>query len=198
MTIPLIVLAGCAVLVGLVFGVPTGHSLFEHHLEHTLGLRGAGARRARARLRLGDGDRRHAGRRASGIGLSYAAVRPAEPGPGAAGQAARAALPGVAATSSTSTRSTSGSSIRPTLDAGGRAATFLDEYLVRRPGAGVAAWVPRMFGREVLAPFQNGLIQFYAAVTAAGRGGAALDLVADAELDRDAERFASESAMRTR
>ncbi len=33
------------------------------------------------------------------------------------------------------------------------------------------AWLPRSFGREVLAPFQNGLIQFYAAVTALGVAG---------------------------
>ena len=30
------------------------------------------------------------------------------------------------------------------------------------------AWVPRIFGRELLWPFQNGLIQFYAGVTALG------------------------------
>ena len=37
--------------------------------------------------------------------------------------------------------------------------------------ARATAWVPRLFGREVLAPFQNGLIQFYAAVTALGVTG---------------------------
>jgi NADH-quinone oxidoreductase subunit L len=28
------------------------------------------------------------------------------------------------------------------------------------------AWLPRFVGREILSPFQNGLVQFYAAVTA--------------------------------
>jgi NADH-quinone oxidoreductase subunit L len=28
------------------------------------------------------------------------------------------------------------------------------------------AWMPRFVGRDVLSPFQNGLVQFYAAVTA--------------------------------
>ncbi|MEO6811825.1 MAG: NADH-quinone oxidoreductase subunit L [Isosphaeraceae bacterium] len=40
---------------------------------------------------------------------------------------------------------------------------FVDGFLVRG-----TAWIPRIVGREVLAPFQNGLIQFYAAVTALG------------------------------
>jgi NADH-quinone oxidoreductase subunit L len=30
------------------------------------------------------------------------------------------------------------------------------------------AWLPRLLGRYVLAPLQNGLIQFYAAATALG------------------------------
>ena len=34
-----------------------------------------------------------------------------------------------------------------------------------------AAWIPRLFGRYVLAPFQNGLVQFYAAVTALSVAG---------------------------
>ena len=50
---------------------------------------------------------------------------------------------------------------------------FLDTYLVDGLVTGVAL-VPRVFGRELLAPFQNGLIQFYAAGHRAGRGGPAL------------------------
>jgi NADH-quinone oxidoreductase subunit L len=46
-------------------------------------------------------------------------------------------------------------------------AEFLDMYLVDGLVRFVS-WVPRFFGREVLAPYQNGLIQFYAAVTALG------------------------------
>src|SRR5262249_49948428 len=44
---------------------------------------------------------------------------------------------------------------------------YLDEYLVHGL-VRLTAWVPRMVGRDLLAPFQNGLIQFYAAVTAVG------------------------------
>ena len=36
MTVPLLILAACAILVGLVFGPIT--DWFAHHLEHTLGL----------------------------------------------------------------------------------------------------------------------------------------------------------------
>ena len=32
----------------------------------------------------------------------------------------------------------------------------------------LTAWIPRFVGRDLLAPFQNGLIQFYAAATALG------------------------------
>ena len=42
---------------------------------------------------------------------------------------------------------------------------FLDTYLVDRLVIGVAK-LPRLFGRDVLARYQNGLIQFYAAVSA--------------------------------
>jgi NADH-quinone oxidoreductase subunit L len=45
------------------------------------------------------------------------------------------------------------------------AAEFFDivviDNLVR-----LVAWIPRLFGRYVLGPFQNGLVQYYAAVTA--------------------------------
>ncbi len=42
---------------------------------------------------------------------------------------------------------------------------FLDVYVVERLVVGVAK-LPAIFGRGVLAPYQNGLIQFYAAVSA--------------------------------
>ncbi len=50
------------------------------------------------------------------------------------------------------------------------AAEFFDivvvENLVR-----LAGWLPRVFGKSLLAPFQNGLIQYYAAVTALSVAG---------------------------
>ena len=42
---------------------------------------------------------------------------------------------------------------------------FLDDYLVHRLVVGVA-YLPRVIGRARLAPLQNGLIQFYAVVSA--------------------------------
>ena len=99
-----------------------------------------------------------------GLGLSYLHVRQAEPGPGPARRPDQAAVPGLVSTSSGSTRSTIGSSCgRPS--PWRRSAEFLDHYLVDGLVRGIA-WVPRLFGRDVLAPFQNGLIQFYAAATA--------------------------------
>ena len=62
MTIPLMVLAGCAVLVGLLFGPTTW---FEHHLEQTLGFEALG--HAEHGTRLGDGRRRHARRTSLGL-----------------------------------------------------------------------------------------------------------------------------------
>jgi hypothetical protein len=42
---------------------------------------------------------------------------------------------------------------------------FFDAYLVDRLIIGVAK-LPRLFGRRVLARYQNGLVQFYAAASA--------------------------------
>ena len=47
---------------------------------------------------------------------------------------------------------------------------FLDDLPGGRPGRRPRG-CPACFGRELLAPFQNGLIQFYAAVTALGVAG---------------------------
>ena len=63
MTIPLIALAGCTVLIGLVclvFGPFCGAPVFAHHLHPTLGFESLG--HFEHALRLGDGDRGHAGR----------------------------------------------------------------------------------------------------------------------------------------
>ncbi len=93
MTIPLRILAACALLVGLIFG-PT--HLFEHHLEHTTQLEPAATE--------------HAVEHESslvtpivgslaallGLALSLFAVLQAEPGACQAGQAVRSALPGLA------------------------------------------------------------------------------------------------------
>ncbi|MBX6315518.1 MAG: NADH-quinone oxidoreductase subunit L, partial [Isosphaeraceae bacterium] len=43
---------------------------------------------------------------------------------------------------------------------------FIDKYIVDGLLVRGTAWVPRLVGRDLLAPYQNGLIQFYAGVTA--------------------------------
>ena len=48
---------------------------------------------------------------------------------------------------------------------------FLDVYLVDQLVLCVAR-LPRKVGKDLLAGYQNGLLQFYAAVTALGRGRA--------------------------
>ena len=60
-----------------------------------------------------------------------------------------------------------------------RSASSSTTYLVRRPGPGDRVGARGSFGRELLAPFQNGLIQFYAAVTALGVAGLLLDPAPD-------------------
>jgi NADH-quinone oxidoreductase subunit L len=53
---------------------------------------------------------------------------------------------------------------------------FLDMYLVHGIVEGISR-LPKLFGRDVLAPYQNGLIQFYAAVSALGVAGLFLILL---------------------
>jgi NADH-quinone oxidoreductase subunit L len=55
-------------------------------------------------------------------------------------------------------------------------AEFLDSHLVDGLVQGVS-WVPRLVGRYVLGPIQNGLIQYYAAVTALSVGALLLALL---------------------
>jgi NADH-quinone oxidoreductase subunit L len=163
MTIPLIVLAVCAVSVGFVFGLP-GHSLFEHHLSHTLGFEG-----------LGHPEHAHGydwGTAAVGtivgiVGIALAWLLYGHPSPVPAQLAKQLGpLYGLSYNKFWIDEIYERAVIGPlwTLAA---VLAFLDENLVHGL-VRATAWVPRVFGREVLAPFQNGLIQFYALVTAAG------------------------------
>jgi NADH-quinone oxidoreductase subunit L len=167
MTVPLLILAVCAATVGLIFGLPPGHSLFEHHLSHTFGFEA-----------LGHPEHAHGfdpvtatvGTIAGVFGIALAWFLYGKPSPLPA-QLARGLGP----------------LYRASYDK-----FWIDEvygYLVIAPVRGAAAFlalldenlvhglvrltalIPRIFGREVLAPFQNGLIQFYAAVTALGVTG---------------------------
>ncbi|MGE3819361.1 MAG: NADH-quinone oxidoreductase subunit L, partial [Isosphaeraceae bacterium] len=163
MTVPLIILAVCALLVGLGFG-PTG--LFEHKLSETYWF----SRLAHAEehphdavtpwLGLGVG--------LAGLGLSYWL------------HGTPSAIPNRIATRGRRLYAASVNKfyvdeiyqavlVNPLILAS-KVVEFFDIYfidgLVR-----LAGWVPRVFGRGLLAPFQNGLVQYYAAMTALGLAG---------------------------
>ena len=169
MWIPLVVLAACAVLVGLIFG-PT--HLFEHQLmktpgfEHELPHVEHGADYVSMAL----------GTIAAllGVGVAYAFYGRPSPIParlasglGRLYQASRdkfyvdeiyeAAI------------------VRPTriLAAISRG---IDEYVIGNLVM-LVAWVPRFTGRSLLGPLQNGLVQYYAAATALGVAGLLLILL---------------------
>ncbi len=183
MTIPLMILAGCAVVVGALFG-PLTHG-FEHHLEKTAGFHAA-AHVAEAGHAAPDAHAAEAGHGASaaaehggesvtmiasivvglaGVGLSYLFYgRPS-------------AVPAQLA-----------SRLRPLYTASLNK-FYVDEFYYRLVVVPVGvlaniaeffdmffvdglvqlmAWIPRVVGRYVLGPLQNGLIQSYAAITAFG------------------------------
>ncbi len=159
MTYPLLILAGCAVLAGIFFG-PT--HLFEEHLHKTLGweLLGHGEYGfdlATALVSTVAG--------LLGIGLAYRFY------------AAESPVPGQLATR-----------FRPLYEASlnkfyvdeaydwvvvkltkavAIVCEFLDIYLVDQLVIGIAK-LPRKLGKDLLAGYQNGLIQFYAAASALG------------------------------
>jgi NADH-quinone oxidoreductase subunit L len=146
-----------------VFGFP-GYSLFEHHLSHTLGFEG-----------LGHPEHAHGydwatavvGSIAGIVGIALAWLLYGHPSPVPA-QLARQLGPLYQASYNKFwvDEIYDRVVIRP-LWMLAAVFAFLDENLVHGL-VRATAWMPRIFGREVLAPFQNGLIQFYALVTAAG------------------------------
>jgi NADH-quinone oxidoreductase subunit L len=157
MVVPLLILAVGAVLVGMVFG-PTG--LFEHHVARTPGFEGLGTAREPHDIMtpivgtlVGVG----------GIALAWALYGTRSPVPGRLAQ-----------------------QLKPLYQLSYRK-FWVDEvygWLVVTPLKWLAAFsamfdklvvdglvigtarLPRFFGREFLAPFQNGMVQFYAAATA--------------------------------
>jgi NADH-quinone oxidoreductase subunit L len=169
MTVPLVVLAVCALVVGLAFG-PTGR--FEHHLGKTFRFESLGAGQTPA-AHAGAGAGHHdrltplIGLAAGvlGIALGYVMYGRRSPLParlaGSLGPLYRASLHNFYVD-----EFYEATVIRATLFAA-RVAEFLDTYLVDGLVRFVS-WVPRLVGREVLAPYQNGLVQYYAAVTALG------------------------------
>ncbi|QEH33752.1 NADH-quinone oxidoreductase subunit L [Aquisphaera giovannonii] len=159
MTIPLMILAACAILVGMLFG-PT--ELFAHHLEKTLGFE-----------ELGHGE--HAFDWATAIvstiaalaGLAAAYLLYATRSPVPSRLAAR--LGGLYRASLNkfyvdeaydwiAVKTTRGFAL---------VSEFLDVYLVHRLVL-LVAQLPRRFAGETLFRFQNGLLQFYAGASAVG------------------------------
>jgi proton-translocating NADH-quinone oxidoreductase chain L len=171
MTIPLRILAACALLVGLIFGAPTG--LFEHHLAQTPQLHEAAA--AHAVEHEFDLATPIVGTLAAALGLALAYVMYFKPSPwparlaGRLGPIYRASLNKFYVD-----EFYEGLIVWPTRFLGATA-NFLDKNLIDGIVQGVS-WVPRLVGRYLLGPIQNGLIQYYAAVTALSVGALLLAL----------------------
>ena len=186
MTVPLMVLAVCAFSVGWLFG-PT--HLFEHHLEKTFAFD-----HLQPAVPVADWATPLLGLTVGLLGLGLSYVLYANPSPeelAAMPSFLRLPLsyvldgnpspiPGMLATRLRPLYEASvhkfyvdefyeATVVRLTLGTA-KVVEFLDVYLVDGL-VRLTAWVPRIIGREVLAPFQNGLVQFYAAVTALGVAG---------------------------
>jgi NADH-quinone oxidoreductase subunit L len=165
MAIPLLVLAGCTVLIGVICLVAWPFSggpaeWFAHHLEHTLKLKPLehvehtfSWLTALLGTLVGLG----------GIGLSYIMYAEPSPWPRRLMERFRVLYEG-------SLHKFYVDEVYQRLVIGplrgfASLSDFLDEYFVDRLVRGIAE-VPRAIARARLAMFQNGLIQFYAAVSA--------------------------------
>ena len=162
MTIPLIILAVCAVLVGMIFG-PSG--LFEHHLEHTPGLE----RPEHAAGHAMDWVTPIAGTLVGLLGLGLSYLFYAQPSPWPSRLASQLKPLYLASLNKFYVDELYTRVIVLPTRFLGLTAEFLDKFLVDGLVQGVS-WVPRLVGRYVLGPIQNGLIQYYAAVTAMSVG----------------------------
>ncbi len=165
MTYPLFALAGCTVLIGLICllaGPFWGTTeWFAHHLHATLGFESLGHEEhhfdwltALIGTVAGVG----------GLALSYRMYAAAQPAARPAGRAASALVSRHRSHKFCVDEIYEWLVVRPTR-ALAVVCEFLDAYLVDRLVIGVAK-LPRLFGRDVLARYQNGLIQYYAAVSA--------------------------------
>ncbi len=166
MTIPLILLAAGAVLVGLIFS-PMTTGWFDHHLEKTFGFE-----------RLGYFTHGHAhdlsipivGTLAGVLGLVLSGFMYANPSPIPARLAHRLRSLYQASYNKFWVDEFYLYTVVNPLRGLAKLCYFLDDVLVHNL-VKATAWVPRLFGRELLAPLQNGLIQYYAAITALGVAG---------------------------
>ncbi len=159
MTYPLLILAGCAVLAGIFFG-PT--ELFAHHLHKTLGweLLGHGEHGfdlATALISTVVG--------LLGIGLAYRLYAVESPVPGRLATQFRPLYE--ASLNKFYVDEVYDWVVVKTTKTLAVVSEFLDIYLVDQLVLGIAK-LPRKLGKDLLAGYQNGLIQFYAAVSALG------------------------------
>jgi NADH-quinone oxidoreductase subunit L len=162
MWIPLVVLAVCAALVGLVFG-PLSH-LFEGHLESSLGFEALGhPEHAHGPDWMSIGLGTLVG--VAGLGLSWLSYV-ASPGLPAA-LAHRAGRLYSAALGKFYVDEFYKSFVVRPVDLLAKIAGLFDVYVVDNL-VRLVAWIPRFLGRDVLRPIQNGLLQYYAGVTALG------------------------------
>ena len=159
MTIPLLILASCAILAGLLFG-PT--AWFEHHLHGTLGFE---------LLHHGEHgfDWLTAGLSTLagliGIGLAYQLY--AQPSPIPARLAGQLRPLYKASLGKFHVDELYDTVVVKLTKIAAIVCEFLDVYLVDQLVVGIAK-LPRKLGRDLLAGYQNGLIQFYAAASALG------------------------------
>ncbi len=159
MTYPLLVLAGCAVLAGLLFG-PTG--LFEHHLRETLGWDLLGEAEHGADLATAVISTLAA---LLGIGVAYRLYAAPSPVPGRLADRFRPLY--LASLHKFYVDEVYDWVVVKSTRAIAVVCEFLDIYLVDQLVVGIAR-LPRKLGKDLLAGYQNGLIQFYAAASALG------------------------------
>jgi NADH-quinone oxidoreductase subunit L len=162
MTIPLVVLAVCALVVGFLFG--PSH-WFEHHLDKSFGFERLPELHA-----AGAGMTPWIGLLAGALGIVLSYFLYAQPSP-APKRIAAGAKPLYEASLHKFyvDELYEAVVVKPTLFLA-KVVEFFDVYIVDGL-VRLTAWVPRIVGRELLGPFQNGLIQFYATVTALGVAG---------------------------
>jgi NADH-quinone oxidoreductase subunit L len=159
MTYPLIVLAVCAALAGLIFGP---FHLFEHHMSHTLGFEALGHGvhgfdLATAVVSTLAG--------LSGIALAYLLYF--QPSELPARLAARVKPLYTASLNKFYVDEVYDWLVVKVTRAMAIVCEFLDVYLVDQLVVSIAK-LPRKLGKDLLAGYQNGLIQFYAAASAFG------------------------------
>ena len=178
MTIPLMILAICAVVVGLAFG-PTG--LFEHHLEQTHGLHATLEEHGTVQgpeegpSHSPDYATMAVGTLAGLLGLGMAYAFYFKPSPVPARLAEIKPLYLASLNKFYVDELYTKIVVWPTRLLG-VTANVLDQSLIEGLVKGVS-WVPRLVGRYLLGPIQNGLIQYYAAVTALSVGALLLALL---------------------